>query len=97
MPHPLVTFALSRVRPKRVRGRRLPRMTRRLVALLASRTETPGEKIALGNLREPPALTFPGCTRDRAECGQQLRHALKRLPAMGIVKLPENVAAKFSF
>jgi hypothetical protein len=39
-------------------NRRLPRTTQRLVALLACRTETSGQSIALGNSREPPAVTF---------------------------------------
>jgi hypothetical protein len=45
--------------PKRVRNRRLPGITQRLAAPLAYRTETLGHGIALGNSREPPALTFP--------------------------------------
>jgi hypothetical protein len=32
---------------------------------IGSRTQTPGEKGALGNSWEPPAVAFPGRTRDR--------------------------------
>jgi len=47
-------------------NRRLPRMTWRVLVLLASRTEPLGWKIALGNSREPPAFTFQGRTRETA-------------------------------
>jgi len=40
-------------------NRRLPRTTQRLVALSPYRTETVGRNVALGNSREPPAITFP--------------------------------------
>jgi hypothetical protein len=39
-------------------NRRLPGMTQRLAALLTTEHERPGEFIALGNSREPPARTF---------------------------------------
>jgi len=38
-------------------------MTWGIVSLLISRTETPGEKLALGDSREPPAFTFLSRTR----------------------------------
>jgi hypothetical protein len=41
-------------------------MTWCLVALSALSDGTSGEKIALGNFREPPVLMVPGRTRDRA-------------------------------
>ena len=40
-----------------------------------------GLKGTLGNAREPPAFTFAGRKRDKAECRQQFRRALKRLPS----------------
>jgi hypothetical protein len=46
--------------PKRVGSRRLPRTPQGLAALLVIRTETLGQKIAMGNSREPPAVTLSG-------------------------------------
>ena len=53
----------------------------RLAAPLAYRTETLGQRIALGNSREPPAFKFPSRTRDKTRYRQVLRYALKRLPS----------------
>jgi hypothetical protein len=62
-------------------SRRLPGVTRRLAALLAYRTETFGQNVALGNSREPPAFTFFQSRRYMAGPCQVFRRALNRLPS----------------
>src|ERR1700733_6105626 len=56
-------------------------MTQRLAALLAYRTETVGQSIALGNSRKPPAFTFPSGKPLWGKIQRVWVHALKRLPS----------------
>ena len=53
----------------------------------AERWVTPGSRLFVAGF---------GHTRNKINIAKVMGHAIKRLPAMGIVKLPENVAAKFS-
>ena len=80
-------------------SRRLPRITQRDL-MKCGGLEAPKDRIAnrYPVPGEPPAASL--CVRitlkDLNSGGCSGEHR-KRLPAMGIVKLPENVAAKFSF
>jgi hypothetical protein len=47
---------------------------------IGSRTQTPDEKVVLGSSWEPPAVAFPGRTRDREERRQQLSVGVKAAP-----------------
>jgi hypothetical protein len=67
----------------------------RLAAPLAYRTETLGQRIALGNSREPPAFKFPSRTRDKTRYRQVLRYALKRLPSSRPPNPPPLLAPGF--